>query len=546
MFATSVALVTLMTWPMVPRLGSVGRLDTGDGRFSIWNVGWVDHAILTDPRHILDANIFWPHRGTLAYSELNLVAGLFGLPTYIRTHNALAAENAAVLTALFLCVVLTWRLVRRLTGSSGAGYASAVLFTFCSFIWGHTAHVQLLMTFALPLTLLAFHRLRDRPTAARAVVLGGSLAAATLACGYYGIYGGVFLAFLALLFGKREPRYWIALTGAAAVAAVALLPILVPYTRARAATGDEPVRDEGAQIPADLQDYLTAPTLLEATLVRWQWEHPPHESLSPGFVLPPLVIVAVFSTVGLLRSRRRSPEEPAPRGLSDAGIVWRYSAATALAVWASLGPSYGLYLLLMRVVPGMGFLRAPCRMGAVVALGLAVIAGFGARRVISGRWWLLVLVVVLCASDRYSIWPSVETGPIPRVYQVLATLPKGVVVDFPFPYARNDLHRHTRAMYYSTADWLPRVNGYSDIVPDDFLDIAIPINAFPEISSFALMRRYQVRYVVWEMAGFKADPVSFGVLQRRLATAGDYVRPILKDDDFWLYEIVGWPAAAQP
>lgn len=65
-------LVVLMTAPMLTRPQSVGRVDTNDGRFSIWNVAWIDHALLTDPRHLLDANIFSPHTGTLAYSELNL------------------------------------------------------------------------------------------------------------------------------------------------------------------------------------------------------------------------------------------------------------------------------------------------------------------------------------------------------------------------------------------------------------------------------------------------------------------------------------------
>ncbi|HEY6357161.1 MAG TPA: hypothetical protein VIX35_02890, partial [Vicinamibacterales bacterium] len=99
------AITTFITWPMVPHLGSVGRLDSGDGRLSIWNIGWVDHAILTDPAHLLDANIFWPHRGTLAYSEMNLVAGVLGLPAYAFTHNAVAAHNTAVLTALLLSMI---------------------------------------------------------------------------------------------------------------------------------------------------------------------------------------------------------------------------------------------------------------------------------------------------------------------------------------------------------------------------------------------------------------------------------------------------------
>src|SRR5262245_29686654 len=94
---TGIVLVTSMTWPTAPGLSSFGRLDTGDGRFSIWNVGWIGHALLTQPFHLLDANIFFPHRGTLAYSELNLAAGVFGTPVYGLTGNSIAATNAAIL-----------------------------------------------------------------------------------------------------------------------------------------------------------------------------------------------------------------------------------------------------------------------------------------------------------------------------------------------------------------------------------------------------------------------------------------------------------------
>ena len=56
--------------------GSVGRVDNGDGQLSIWNVAWVARTLAVDPLHVFDANIFYPHRNTLAYSENNLGAGV--------------------------------------------------------------------------------------------------------------------------------------------------------------------------------------------------------------------------------------------------------------------------------------------------------------------------------------------------------------------------------------------------------------------------------------------------------------------------------------
>jgi hypothetical protein len=535
----SLLITTFLTWPMVPRLGTVGRLDSGDGKLSIWNIGWVDHAILTDPRHFLDANIFWPHRGTLAYSEMNLVAGVLGLPAYALTHNALAAHNTAVLT-----------------GSAGAGFVSAVLFTFCSYLWGHTAHVQLLMTFVVPLVMLAFHRMRDRPTTASSVLLGAALATAGLACGYYGVYGGILVGFASLVFARRDAKYWIALGGAAVTAGLIVLPFVVPYMRVRAGTGAEPVRTEQAvQISADLQDYLTSPTILENAIIPSKWAAFPHESLSPGLVLLILVVIA-FATVGKFAAWRvrdtlstsirsvfgrtsRTAEPASP--LTASQVLWGYGAVTALAVWASLGPAYGLYAVLMDAVPGMSWLRAPSRMGVDVALGLAVIGGLGARWLIVGWRWALIPLVAVCVLDRYAGWPSVDADPIPRVYRVLATLPRGAVVEFPFPYVPNDFHHHTRAMYNSTADWMPRVNGYSDIVPNDFREIAMPINDFPELSAFPLMYQYQVKYVVWQLAGYPRGTVVFDRLASRFAAAAPYLRPLVRNSDYWLYEIVGWP-----
>ena len=61
-----------MTWPLAAGIGHLGRTqNTGDGRFSVWNIAWVAHALSTDPLDLFDANIFYPHRRTLAFSESN-------------------------------------------------------------------------------------------------------------------------------------------------------------------------------------------------------------------------------------------------------------------------------------------------------------------------------------------------------------------------------------------------------------------------------------------------------------------------------------------
>src|SRR6185369_13100737 len=166
------ALTLAMTYPIAFKLGHVGRVDNADGQLSIWNVAWVARTLVVDPLHVFDANIFYPHRGTLAYSENNLGAGAMAVPAYWATRNPYAAHNFAMLLGFILSATGTYYLVRYLTGDRRAAAISAIGFAFCPFVFAHTAHIQLLMTAGLPFSLLAFHRLADRPSVGRGAALG--------------------------------------------------------------------------------------------------------------------------------------------------------------------------------------------------------------------------------------------------------------------------------------------------------------------------------------------------------------------------------------
>ena len=95
-------LTVALTYPTAFELGHVGRVDKGDGQLSIWNVAWVARTLVVDPLHVFDANIFYPHRGTLAYSENNLGAGALAVPVYWATRNPYAAHNFVMLLAFVL------------------------------------------------------------------------------------------------------------------------------------------------------------------------------------------------------------------------------------------------------------------------------------------------------------------------------------------------------------------------------------------------------------------------------------------------------------
>lgn len=528
-------LVLLMTQPTLTRLTSVGRLDTNDGRYSIWNIAWIGHALLNEPSRLLDANIFFPHTGTLAYSELNLVAGLFGLPWYAATGDPLAALNGSIAVGLWLAFMLMWQLVRRLTGSDAGGLVAATAFTFCPYMSARTAHVQLLMIFVFPLVMLAFHRFTERPGMPRGVQLGGALAIAALTCGYYGLFAGCVLGLVSVIAAQRAWRYWLGLGVAIVAAAAIVYPVFDAFIDARAASGAvirpwEPsdARIYSANFSAYLASAATAHEWWLPALAAWQ---PWKDVLFPG------VVLLLLAAGGLWLER----------GQPHARIAWTYAAVAIFAVWASFGPDGGLYLLMHYVIPGMSMLRAPARLGILVVFGLAVVAGFAVARM-ERRWRVVPAALVLLLVAELGVrtpewgwpsWPLRERPPLSVAYQRLAELPRGVLLEFPFPYVSSNYHNHAPAMFWSTYHWQPLVNGYSDLIPPDFTDIALPINAFPNPESFRIARDRQVRYVLWHIDRY--DEPSRAVLMQRLARYVDQLRPLARTPDTWLYEIVNWP-----
>jgi hypothetical protein len=532
-----VVLTTLMTYPTIVHPASMARWDTGDAKFSIWNVAWVAHALTTDPRHVFDANIFYPHAGTLAYSEANLIAGALATIPYALSRNPIVAYNVTVFSAIVLAFVFMWALARRLTGSGAAALVAATGFAFCACVQSRTAEIQLLMIFVFPLAFLAFHRFVDAPSIARAGGLGVTLAAAGLACGYFGVFAGLAIAIAAVWCAWRHPiarQYWTGLIVAVIVAGAVVAPVFRPYLRLRAEQGArQNINLEEMQgYSADPRSYLTTPSVALGWMERVVPEG--KEVLFPGLVM------TLFAIAGFAMSARPGASA------SDRRVVGMYAVIAIFAAWASFGPQAGLFGWLAKLVPFMSFIRAPARFGILVAFGVAVVAAFGvsallARFAPARRAAIAVALVGLTAVELFASWGSLyrAVDRVPEEYRVLATLPRGGVFEYFFPYQPNDLGRHTRYMFWSMWHWQPLINGYSDFIPGDFRDMARPVNGFPDLKSFQILKAHQAHYVVVHLDSWTEQDSK--EVQDRFQSYERYLRPILKTTKTWLFEIVDWP-----
>lgn len=524
-------LTAALTAPLAFRLGAVAyRISNGDGQFSVWNTAWVARALVRQPLHVFDANIFYPHQGTLAYSEANLGSGALAAPVYWATGNVYAAHGFVVLLSFLLSAIGAYYLVRHLTGDRVAAACAGVAFGFCPHVFAHLLHIQLLWLAGLPWTLLAFHRLVDAPGPARGTALGLAMTATLYLCAYYAVFlvlvVAVFTIWLAVW--RRlwtSQAFWTALLTAATVSVVTALPLLLAYVRFQRSTGF--VRPLGASdgFSADWQAYFASAAYAHAWMLPWlgRW----NEVLFPGF------LVVAFALVGVVCG-------PRARGrMREAALL--YGGIGALALWASLGPAAGLYRWLYASVPAFSLMRAPSRFGVVVVLACVVLAGVGVA-LVRRRWLASPLAAALLVTVSVAEhWVPLEFQPVPPpdpAYVALAALPDGAVLELPV-YSERAQFIRARYMLATTTHWKPLVNAYSDYIPADFEAQLEILGGFPSDAALQRLVRDGVRYAVFHLDAFGALRAD---VEARLDRFSAFLTLRYQDADTRVYEITGAPA----
>ena len=579
--AAAVALAILMTWPLATGLGHMGRtLSTdGDGQYSIWNVAWVARTLVADPIHLFDANIFFPHRTTLAYSEANLLEGALGVPVYWLTRNPLLTLNVVLLFAFASAYVCAYLFLRYITGDRRAAAVAAILYAFCPYVLSHLSHIQLLMTGGIPLSLLMLHRVVDlvdfrlkaeardqtadaldrtaeatdpiisipvasafrRKITSHGVALGLALAAQALSCAYYGIYAGLMVGYATLIFATtrrlwKSSPYWLAIAAAFVTSIAIVLPFFLPYLRVQDETGFRRTLDDALKNSATLNIYLASAARSHAWLLAIARRYGPvREVLFPG------VLALVLGAAGLVLAARGGRRDHARWREREAALL--YGSLAAIAFWASFGPAAGLYRVLFHL-PTFSLLRAPARFGLVVVFGLTVLAAIALRHLfdaIPGRGRNLAAAVACAAAIAdVTVIPIrwYRAPDVPSPYAELARRPRGPVAEFPFYGERKAFPLHTQYMLFSTLHWMPLVNGYSDVIPRDFREAAVVLDSFPSSDVFKVLARYRVRYIAvhWDMFGPRQDEI-----RRRLTPYAANLMMLASDDRMTLYEVIRYP-----
>jgi hypothetical protein len=300
------AIAVVMTWPLVPNLGSAIAGDLGDPVFNAWVLLWTSGQVLAALGGDFGAlgqywqgNIFYPEQNTLAFSEHLTPQMLQILPVMALTDNVLVAYNLLFLSTFVLCGLGVYLLVRDLTDRPLAAFVAGLAFAWAPYRLAQVPHLQVLTSYWMPLTLVGFHRYfatrRLRPLA------GGSAAfvAQNLSCGYYLLYFPPFVAAWCLYEMTRRRllrdwRVWTALGVSAVTVALFTWPFVEPYLAVRAA-GDIGVRPaaEIRSFSADVWAFGTAAPSLRLWADRMYAFPKPEGEGFPGLAIAALAAVAI-------------------------------------------------------------------------------------------------------------------------------------------------------------------------------------------------------------------------------------------------------------
>jgi len=497
--AASLALFALLavveTWPLASDPAHLSRNDNGDTVLNEWAIAWVAHQAPRAPFDLYQANIFFPERDTLAYSESMIVQSAMAAPFLWLGASPVLAYNLVLMAGFALTGWAVTLVMARWTNDWIAGVLAGMFAGFNAHTIARLPHLQAQHVEFLPCALVALDALFREPRAGHALRLAGWFTLQALTS----VYLLVFSAFALIAAAVVRPDGWtgtrfrrtVPLLVVAAIGAAALLaPFLLPYYRVSHEQGLTRSLVDARWFAASAADYLTTPGRLHWEL--WSHRFVGLTPLFPGVAALALSALAVAAGIAF-----RDPRARMCLAMGVCGFL------------LSFGTRLPGYDVLFHATPLLQAIRAPVRFGYLAVLASAMLAGFGVvelRRRLSAAAWAPAVAVIAVLALVEPLAAPLTLSPfngINPLYDRLAMEPGAAVVELPLPDSRAIFH-NAGSMLNSTRHWKPIVNGYSGFVPVSYPQHVTALDRFPGDEALSALRQLGVALVVVHLDAYGA------------------------------------------
>lgn len=527
------ALAVAITWPLALRVGSAVPHDMGDPVGFTWIFWWnAQHLPFTDAWQ--NPPIFYPSPGAILFQDSFL--GVWPFTTLVQWLGGtpLAAHNLLLIGSFALSAWTAYLLCARLFGDRRAAFVGGLVFGFALYRVVQIPHVNILLIFWVPLTILGLHQYQATRRWAWLVLAAACWALQALTSGYFLVYSSVLVGLWAAFFfrGRITDHAKAAVTFGLALGAI--WPWISMYRSVHQFYGFERTLGEADHWAADVTGLLKAPHLLAiwgpllgdatkegqlfpgATLAiacvvivvaSRYWARPIVSwltvvwlSLAALFGIAAGVAAVVptsfdlaglhvslgrpykplsFVWISLLLALLTSP--PVRRLVRDRSVAGFYALA-ALAMWIlALGPTvrfmgeriwYRAPFSWLAEVPGGDAVRVPARFWllAVLALGVVLAHGLARLRERSPAAARLAVVVVSVGLLSEAWLARLPLFDPPARFAALEARAEPTPV-LELPMDQAD--HNLGPMYRSMFHGAPVVNGYSGYDPPSFVSLRV-------------------------------------------------------------------------
>src|SRR5712692_2343269 len=436
--ALFIVLSIAMTWPLAPNLNRAVD-GSSDPLLNSWILDWDWYAAFHRPLSLFNANIFYPARYSLAYSENLFGIAIFLFPLRASGVSPIAAHNLAMLGGFAFSGYAAWLLGRLITGSSLAGITAGIFYAFVPFRFTHLPHVQHVQGGTLPLLLAALLYYARSRTWTRAAFFGAAFLFNGLANIHHLLFGSIAIAVTILI--VRPPLARIAVC--VGIAALILAPFLYPYWAVDKMYGMQRSWQETMSFSAQPGDWIVSS-------VNNRFYAPLHDSnVNPELWLFPGVLAIVLGALAIFSRERRSVV---------IALTW-----VAIGFVGSLGLHTFFHRFLFTYVPGFRAIRVPARWAVIAYVGLAMLVALATAMIARRRIWIAPLLAAVFLIELHAApigWYMAQTT-VPAVERWIAAARPRALIELP-------RSREYQVVFASTAHHRPIVNGVSGFTPPEY------------------------------------------------------------------------------
>jgi len=534
--ALLIALTFVLTYPLVVNMGSSVK-DLGDPLIAMWVLSW-NFKVITHFEFQLyfDANIFFPHKRTLAYSDPLFVQSIIAAPAFMISKNPIFAYNFTLLFSLFTSALGMFLLARYLTNSCLAGVFAGIVYAFSPFMISHLGHLQLTAAGGIPLAFLFLHKFFKQERYRDLLLFALFFIIQVLINGYYAMYLGLFVGFYIMVFiiiknKFRDRHFWVKM----AVLLFILIIVVGPFIRQYLLVVEEMGFLREKVSGARFSNYLsTMPNnLIYGDITRKFFRV--EGQLFPGIIA---FLLAVFGII--YGSEKRKNKLP---------FVQRYIFIYSAILFSSFLFSFGLkgpYWILYRFIPGFKGLRVANRFHIMVMFSLAILAAYGIKKIFwffkkKRKYFIISVLIILLLIEYWSAPIHFVKIPkkekIPEVYKSLRELEENVsIIELPILFAQpKHTHIESLRMYYSTFHWKRMVNGRSSFFPPLYIEISRRWNKYHNQQFVNDLKMLDVDYMI--IHAHLINKKKMNLIISRFSTYIDDIQFLKKIGESYIYKL---------